>query len=399
MKAIISARVSMEEQKEAGNSLPAQLVRMENYCKQKGFTVVEIYSFAESAYGTKRDEFDKILDYLKANPKEKLAVCFDKVDRFSRNVFDKRVATLYELAMADKIELHFVSDGLVINPEISAVEKFQFGMSLGLAKYYSDAISDNVKRAYEQKLRKGEWIGKSYLGYKNITLADGKKDIVPDKERAFLVQKVFELYASGKYSMKKLMKEMNIRGLTNRPSGIPVATSQIEMILKNPFYYGMMRVKGKLYPHKYEPLISKHLFDKVQKVIEGYNKQNFKRTNNPYIFRGMIKCKECGCLVTPELKKNKYVYYHCTNYSGNCQNVVWIREEDLIKQAASVLKGLKLLPDALEKLKEDLRAIHDQEQSYCEKNIAALESRLKRIRDRYRIAYDLLIYYQLYRAF
>ncbi|KKP79801.1 MAG: Resolvase [Candidatus Moranbacteria bacterium GW2011_GWF2_35_39] len=388
MKAIILARVSTEEQKEAGNSLPAQLVRLKNYCKQKEFPVVEIFSFDESAYKTKRDEFDKILNYLKSHPKEKFAVCFDKVDRFSRNVFDKRVATLYELAMEDKIELHFVSDNLVITPNISAAEKFHFGINLGLAKYYSDAISDNVKRAYEQKLRNGEWIGKSYLGYKNITLSDNKKDIVPDKERDFLIKKTFELYASGKYSMKKLMKEMNARGLTNRPSGVPIVTSQIETILKNPFYYGVMRVKGKLYPHKYEPLISKYLFDKVQSVIEGYNKQNFKRTNNPYIFRGMIKCKECGCLITPEIKKGKYIYYHCTNYSGNCENVTWIREEDLIEQTASSLKGLKLIPEALEVLKRDLRVIHDAEQSYCEKNIATLERKLKRIRDSYRIAYE-----------
>jgi DNA invertase Pin-like site-specific DNA recombinase len=60
----------------------------------------------------KRDEFDKLLEYVQEiSKKEKVAVCFDKVDRLSRSVFDKRVGTLYELAVADKIELHFVSDG------------------------------------------------------------------------------------------------------------------------------------------------------------------------------------------------------------------------------------------------------------------------------------------------
>ena len=58
---------------------------------------------------------------------------------------------LYEKALRDEIELHFVSDGQIINSRISAAEKFQFGISLGLAKYYSDAISDNVKRAMEAK--------------------------------------------------------------------------------------------------------------------------------------------------------------------------------------------------------------------------------------------------------
>ena len=80
-----------------------------------------------------------------------MVVCFDKVDRLSRNVFDKRVSELYEKALKDEVELHFPSEGQVINSKISAAEKFHFSISLGLAKYYSDAISDNVKRAQEQR--------------------------------------------------------------------------------------------------------------------------------------------------------------------------------------------------------------------------------------------------------
>lgn len=56
MRAVILARVSTEEQKEAGNSLPAQIHRLEEYCKRKGFDIVETFSFDESAYKDKRDE-------------------------------------------------------------------------------------------------------------------------------------------------------------------------------------------------------------------------------------------------------------------------------------------------------------------------------------------------------
>lgn len=112
MKAIILARVSTEEQKEAGNSLPAQIERLKSYCKAKGFEIAKVFSLDESAYKTKRDDFDRALDYLKST-KEKIVVCFDKVDRFSRNAFDKRVAFLYGSAKQDKIELHFASDNLI----------------------------------------------------------------------------------------------------------------------------------------------------------------------------------------------------------------------------------------------------------------------------------------------
>jgi DNA invertase Pin-like site-specific DNA recombinase len=109
MKAINVSRVSTEEQKEAGNSLPAQIERIDSYCKKKDFDIAKAFSFDESAYKEKRDEFDKLLEFVEETiKKEKIAVCFDKVDRLSRSVFDKRVARLYELAVADKIELHFV---------------------------------------------------------------------------------------------------------------------------------------------------------------------------------------------------------------------------------------------------------------------------------------------------
>jgi len=50
MKAIIIARVPTEEQKEAGNSLPAQIARLEKYCQRKGFEALRKFSFDETAY-------------------------------------------------------------------------------------------------------------------------------------------------------------------------------------------------------------------------------------------------------------------------------------------------------------------------------------------------------------
>ena len=205
MKAIILARVSTEDQKETGSSLQAQIERMQSYCERKGFEIIEQFSFDETAYRTKRDEFDNILKKIQES-KEKLAVCFDKVDRFSRNVFDKRVAILYDLAMQGKIELHFTSDNLVITSDISAVEKFHFGINLGLAKYFSDAISDNTRRSFELKRRLGDWMGPAPIGYKNVPLDEEKrlrKDIVPEPDKGHLVQALYQLYAMGNHSLTR----------------------------------------------------------------------------------------------------------------------------------------------------------------------------------------------------
>lgn len=387
MKAIILARVSTEEQREAGNSLPAQIERLKSYCKRKNFEIVKTFSFDESAYKTKRDEFDRILDYIDKN-KERIAICFDKVDRLSRNVFDKRVSLLYEKAISGEIELHFVSDGQTINDSMSAGQKTQFGMNLVMAKYYSDAISDNVKRANEQKIRRGEFPGKAHIGYKNVTLQDKTKDIIVDQERGFLIKKTFELYATGKFSMKSLAEEMNERGLRNYPSNKEMTISQIHKILRDDFYYGRMLWKGKLHPHKYESIIPKYLFDQVQEVIDSFNRQNFKRTNKPYVFRGMIRCKDCGCVITPELKKEKYVYYHCTNYHKKHKKLDWINQDDLLKQVKKLLRSIKLSPEAVQELKSELRTVHELEQSYFKESKLKLEKRLNVVGGYKKVMYE-----------
>ena len=74
MKAVLIARVSTAEQKEAGNSLPAQVARLERYCQSRGFSIVKICSFDESAYTDQRDVFDRIIDFI-LEQKEKIAVC------------------------------------------------------------------------------------------------------------------------------------------------------------------------------------------------------------------------------------------------------------------------------------------------------------------------------------
>lgn len=349
MKAILIARVSTEEQRDAGNSLPAQVVRLERYCQSKNFTILQTCSFDESAYSIDREKFDQIIDFI-LEQKDKVAVLCDKVDRLSRNVFDKRIALLYERALEDKIELHFVSDGQVITSSISAVEKFQFSMSLGLAKYYSDAISDNVKRAQEQMLRKGIWVSKAPYGYKNIEKHDGNKDIVIDEYQAEVVKKIFELYATGAYSMellcKKLLQDYNL----------PWYKGYLSKVISNKFYYGMMTVKGKDYPHRYPPLLDKSLYEAAEKVRNEVSKNPIKLEGHPFIYRGLMQCGDCGMRITPESHKGM-VYYHCTQYKGK-HGAVWLREEIITVEIAKVLKSIRIPQDTVAEIAHTLDEVH-----------------------------------------
>jgi site-specific DNA recombinase len=352
MKAIIVARVSTDEQTET--SPEAQLFRMKSYCESEKnrFEIIEEFNFTESAYRTKRDAFDKLLEVIEeVSKKEKVAVCFDKVDRLSRNIFDKRVALLYEKAVSNEIELHFVSDSQVINDKMNAGDKFAFGMKLGLSKYYSDAISDNVKRAFEQKRRSGQWTGAVRLGYLNVHLDQEKrlrKDIIIDPERAHLVQKMFELYATDQYSLETIRIKITELGLRSL-NGNPLSKSSVENILKDSFYCGIaMSKKYGSYAHKYPRLITKELFEKCKEVRTKRNKMPYKALSKDFIFKGLLKCQNCGCAMTAEIKTKKsgltFTYYSCTNAKRICKRV-YVPEKDLLKPVYALLERFETITE------------------------------------------------------
>lgn len=384
MKAIILARVSTQDQMDEGYSIPAQLLRAREYAQRKGLEIVSEYNFDESSLKDHRKKFDAVIEEIKKS-NESIALIVETIDRLQRSF--KESVLLDDYRKTGKLELHFIRENLIIHKESNSSELQRWDLGVFMARSFVLQISDNVKRSNEQRFRDGFWYGKAYVGYKNIVKEDGTKTIVIDKDRAFLVKKMFELYATGDYSMKKLMKEMNKRGLTNHPSGKPLTTSQVDRMLKNSFYYGVMNFKGRLAPHNYEPIISKFLFDQARKVSESYNKQPFKRTNKPYVFRGLIRCDKCGCALSPEIKKGKYIYYHCTNYHGNCDNVVWIKEEDLLREVGKAFRGLKLRQEEAERLKSKLRAINESEEAYFQENVDRINNRLKIIRARYKEMY------------
>ena len=390
MKAIIVSRVSTEEQKEAGNSLPAQIERVGSYCKKKAFEIIKSFSFDESAYKDKRDEFDKLLEYVQdVAKKEKLAVCFDKVDRLSRSIFDKRIGTLYEMAVADRIELHFVSDGQVINNQMSAVEKFQFGMSLGLAKYYSDAIGDGVKRAFEQKRRSGEWTGAVRLGYLNVHLDQEKrlrKDIVIDPERGHIIQKMFELYAAGNESYESIRTIVTDMGLKSR-KGKVILRSTIADMLKDSFYCGTaISKKYGSYSHKYPRLITKELFDQCQEVRKGKAKRLQKFASKEFIFRGLLTCQNCGCSMTPELKTKKsgktFTYYSCTNAKRVCQRI-YVPEKNLLEPVYKLLDRFEsITEEAQNTLIVELRKSTEAEVTFHKAQVNRIRTEYEQLKQR-----------------
>ncbi|MDH6254182.1 DNA invertase Pin-like site-specific DNA recombinase [Chryseobacterium sp. H1D6B] len=85
--AYLYVRVSMDEQKRKGYSLPEQDDRLLKYCRYNNIEVKGIYREDFSAKNFNRPEWKKLFLTIKhKSPKEEVNILFIKWDRFSRNV-------------------------------------------------------------------------------------------------------------------------------------------------------------------------------------------------------------------------------------------------------------------------------------------------------------------------
>lgn len=83
-----------------------------------------------------------------------------------------------------------------------------------------------MKRSKEQAVKNGICIGLAPIGYIHVLDDKGEKDVIPDPERAHFIARLFELYATGNYSLLKLKEEAEAQGLRTR-KGKKIGKSQI----------------------------------------------------------------------------------------------------------------------------------------------------------------------------
>lgn len=120
--------------------------------------------------------------------------------------------------------------------------------------------------AMEIKARKGELVFCPPVGY-CINLDGPRAKAELDPILAPLVRQAFELYATGDYSLRKLLTKMTMRGLTSR-SGKPMGVSGLHIVLTNPFYCGKVRWNGELIDGGHEPLVSNEMFHATQQALK-----------------------------------------------------------------------------------------------------------------------------------
>jgi site-specific DNA recombinase len=379
MKAILLARVSTEEQ-----DTEPQLVRLKEYAELKGlvYTDKDVIDFDESAYKDERKKFDEVIGNLRKS-KEVVALCCDKIDRLVRN-FLLHLPVIDELRKSGKVELHFPSDNVVLTSKSPAADLFRFNMGVALAQYYSDSISDNVKRAIYKRMKTGQILGKSPYGYKNVTIDEDTKTVEVAPFEAQIVLKMYEWYATGAVSMLQLQQKLK------QEFDIKMAKSMIGRILEDKFYIGIATYKkgGTEYPHIYEKIVPEYLFNQVQDIKSGRTQWQGKGkyAGKDFYYRGLISCQKCGYTVSPEMHRGKN-YYRCTEYGGK-HGAKYTTEVELTSQFTKAFEKITLDEELAHKVMQDIKRLNENNFAISDQLIQQLQAEQHKLRSRKSKLYD-----------
>lgn len=335
-RAVIYVRVSSKDQEFEGFSIPAQRKALLEYAVHNNYTVVKEFSDSETAKKAGRLQFNAMIEFVKNDPSIG-HILVEKTDRLLRNMKD--YVLINDIMNDYDVWIHLTKENAILTQGSSGSnEEFIFGIKALMAKRFSDNLSEEVRKGMTEKAEQGTYPSGAPYGYINVREND-KSTIVVDPFAAPIVRKMFELYSSGNYSLLTLRKQMIADGMIYK-NGKPFYTSTLETILKNEFYVGVFHWNGKQYDNaQHEPLVSRELFQLVQNILRNPRKNKSKRGLFP--FSNLLSCGVCGCALTGEIQKEKYIYYRCTGYKGKCGQP-YLKQEVLEDHFTALLGNLQI---------------------------------------------------------
>lgn len=326
---VIYCRKSTESEEKQVLSIESQVKELKELRDRLNLPASDILIECKSAKLPGRTIFN---DMMKKIYKGQYAgvICW-KLDRLARNPLDG--SSLVWALDQGKLKEILTPHGCFKN---NSNDKFMMQIEFGMAKKYVDDLSDNIKRGIRAKLELGWLPFLPPLGYLN---EPKDRTIIKDPERFNIVRQAWDLLLQ-RMPLSSILDTLNNRfGLRTRSygkkGGTPLTISGLYKLFGNPFYYGVINLKENVYLGKHDPMITEDEFWQAQDILGRPGRPRPKK--HAFAFTGLIKCGECGAMITAEEKINRYgshyVYYHCTKKKSRtrchqkCVNLTNLEEQ------------------------------------------------------------------------
>ncbi len=390
-RAVLYLRVSDPKQVNTdydpeGNSIPAQRKACIELAGQLGLTVVEEYVEPGRSAKTidRRPRFNAMMERVRRD-RDVDAIIIYMRSRIFRNAADSAM-TRRELKQLG-VSLLSVKD-----PTTDSISGDMLAGILDVVnEYQSRAAGDDIAYKMEAKAQRGGTPNRARLGYLNATdSVEGRpvRTVIPDPERAPLVQMLFEHYATGQYTFKQLRETVTAAGLRTRPTkrypaGCELSIHAIGKILKDRYYLGKVPYKGREYDGRHQPLVTAELFDQVQQVLYVQRNAGTRDRKWDHYLKGLVHCARCKRRLTLERAKSKtsryYFYFLCLGRaSGECdlpRMAVEAVEDHVVTHWATVT----ISHDEADEIRSGLADALEAEGSVTEAMRRELERELRRL--------------------
>lgn len=376
LRYFLYCRKSSEAEDRQVQSIESQRNELRRLLEAQDLEVAGVFEEAQSAKQPGRPVFTEMMRRIEAG--DACGIVAWAPDRLARNSIDGG-RIIYLLDTGVLRDLKFATSTF----ENTSQGKFMLQIMFGQSKYYSDALSDNVKRGNRTKAAKGWRPNGTPLGYRNDPAT---RTIVLDPVYAPMVRRMFDLALTGGYSARRIaLMARDVWGfrtpIRGKKGGGPIPPNSVHRLLTNPFYTGRFTWADEAYEGRHAPIVTAEEFATVQAIIRRPRSNRAQRHSFP--LTGVICCGACGRAVTAEHKINRhgkrYTYYHCakTGLGPKCRQPS-IRAEVLTEQVEQGLARLAIRPEVAERLRRLLELTQGYEKASAQ---ALRESLAKSLRD------------------
>ena len=361
MKYFLYARKSTEDEERQVMSIEAQLAELAEFAKRDGIDITETFIESKSAKKPGRGVFNKMIAAIEASD-DPVGILAWHPDRLARNSIDGG-QIIYLIDTSKVVSLRFPTFWFEPTPQ----GLFMLQVAFGQSKYYSDNLSENVKRGKRQKLRRGEWPGMAPYGYVN-NMKTRNIDVDPVKSK--IVKLAFKEFGEGRHTLASLSARLSEFGAVGR-TGKPLCKCTINQILTNKAYIGIIDYNGESYEGNFEPIVSLGDFEAVQKALKSKAKPRKVKKGHNFPFVGLLTCGECGAAITAQYAHGHggiYIYYRCTKRLGPCSQK-YLQHGQLVEQLKGRLEKIAIDDEATKYMLEEV-AKWEKEEKFGDKEFA-----------------------------